>query len=195
MNVSNWYHSQPIASDKITIHLKLCFNPMVVVHLLENNLASPSWLYFHISRQCCEKHFLLTLIWGIVPYLGKSWPLFGTMCSLFGIVKFRANPYTPYWPIISRILPYVMEISWPNTLAGGDVAKTKKTTKTLTRENFVFHHGRKFLVWSLGQFTVSTLCFDSLSGNRYRRIHGNRILKLVTEIMSISRPRVTNVRA
>lgn len=194
MIVSNWYHSQPIASDKITIHLLLCSNPMVVVHLLENNLASSSWSYFHISRQRYEKHFLLTLIWGIVPYLGKSWPLFGTMCSLFGIVKFRANLHTPYWPIIPRILPYVIEISWPNTLAGEDVAK-KKTIMTLTRENFVFHYGRRFLVWSLGQFTVSTRCFDSLSGNRYRRIHGNRILKLVTEIMSTSRPRVTNVRA
>lgn len=126
MIVSNWYHSQPIASDKITIHLLLCSNPMVVVHLLENNLASSSWSYFHISRQRYEKHFLLTLIWGIVPYLGKSWPLFGTMCSLFGIVKFRANLHTPYWPIIPRILPYVMEISWPNTLAGEDVAKKKK---------------------------------------------------------------------
>lgn len=128
---------------------------MVVVHLLENNLASPSWSYFHISRQRCEKHFLLTLIWGIVPYLGKSWPLFGTMCSLFGLLKFRANPHTPYWPIIPRILPYVMEISWPNTLAGEDSKKKKKTIMTLTRENFVFHHGRRFLVWSLhGVYTL-----------------------------------------
>lgn len=109
---------------------------MVVVHLLENNLASSSWSYFHISRQRCEKHFLLTLIWGIVPYLGTSWPLFGTMCSLFGIVKFRANPHTPYWPIIPRILPYVMEISWPNTLAGEDVAKKKKNDHNFDSRKF-----------------------------------------------------------
>ena len=167
---------------------------MVVVHLLENNLASPSWSYFHISRQRCEKHFLLTLIWGIVPYLGKSWPLFGTMCSLFGIVKFRANPHTPYWPIIPRILPYVMEISWPNTLAGEDVAKKKKLYDFDSRKfRLSSWKGVSCLIpWTIhGVYRLP----DNLSGNRYRRIHGNRILKLVTEIMSISRPRVTNVRA